>query len=297
MSDTRPQLRAAFGNHPIGDVLRSGAVDDPRVRLAHEAVSPIHKAFAPMVTDQAYDVSELAIVTGLQAIGYDHPITLMPVVLAARFQRGCLVTRSADPIDARHLRGRRVGVRAYTQTTGFWVRTHLAEDYRIASQDVAWVTQNPAHVPEYQDPTFVERTLRGSLEDALRAGQIDAAIFGNDLPVGDEFVPVIDRPDERDREWFGANGYAPINHLVAVSTSVIDAHPEAVVGALDLLVRAEELAAGCTDGARLTMSGLERLRGPVDAIARACYDQGMLPRPLSSDEVFGPITDLLAQHS
>jgi L-cystine uptake protein TcyP (sodium:dicarboxylate symporter family) len=145
-----------------------------------------------MVRQQAYDVSELAIVTALQAIAFGHPVVILPVVVAARFQRRCLITLSSRALaDPRELRGQRVGVRAYTQTTGFWIRSHLAEDYDLAAGDMEWVTQDEAHVPEYADPPFVHRTLSGGLVDALRAGEIDAAILGNDLPSGDEFAPVI----------------------------------------------------------------------------------------------------------
>lgn len=86
-------------------------------------IDPIHAAFAPMVRDLAFDPSELAIVSALQVLAYERPITLLPLVPNARFQRKCLVGyRPRGLVDPAALRGQAVGVRAYTQTTGVWVR-------------------------------------------------------------------------------------------------------------------------------------------------------------------------------
>jgi 4,5-dihydroxyphthalate decarboxylase len=287
-------LRTALGRHPVGAVLRGGGLTEPGVELAFADVEPIHRAFAPMVRQQAYDVSELAIVTALQAIAFGHPVVILPVVVAARFQRRCLITLSSRSLaDPRELRGKRVGVRAYTQTTGFWIRSHLAEDYDLAAGDLQWVTQDEAHVPEYDDPPFVQRTLSGGLVDALRAGEIDAAILGNDLPSGDEFTPVIDDAADRDHYWYVKHGYVPVNHLMCVSAPVLEREPDTVRAAWRLLVRAEEQAAAASpDTPRVTMTGIEGLTGPVSEIAAACFAQGLLPRPLTTDEVFGPAMQL-----
>jgi 4,5-dihydroxyphthalate decarboxylase len=292
-------LRIALGDHAIGDLMRGGEFIDPRVDLEFVRVDPIHRAFAPMVREQAYDISELAIVSALQAVAYDHPVVVLPIVPASRFQRKCLISHRSNPItDPTQLRGRRVGVRAYTQTTGFWVRSHLAEDFGVAADESHWVTQEGAHVPEYRDPPFVDPTWPGSLVDALRFGSIDAVILGNDLPSGDEFVPVFDHAAERDRVWYDVHGYAPINHVVVVATSTLQREPEAVRAAYGLLSHAEGTAAHAAamaspDAPRLTMSGLDRLTGPIEEIAAACFEQGLLPRPLTAEDVLGPARRLL----
>jgi len=82
-----------------------------------------------MVRRAAYDLCELAIVTAFQALDHGRPIVLLPVVVAARMQRGCLIALSSKgTIDPRDLVGKRIGVRAYAQTTGMWVRAALRED-------------------------------------------------------------------------------------------------------------------------------------------------------------------------
>jgi len=143
----RPVLRSVLKTYPHTAAVKSGALQSPDVDLQFIEVEPVHKAFAPMVRTAAYDLSELAIVTYLQALAYGRPVVLLPIVVASRMQRGCLIY---DPrhgkLEPRDLTDKTIGVRAYTQTTGMWVRAHLAEDYDLPIERMHWVTRDPAHV-------------------------------------------------------------------------------------------------------------------------------------------------------
>src|SRR5579859_214349 len=152
--------------------------------LDFEDVEPIHRAFAPMAREQKFDVSEMAIVTAIMALAYGKPLVILPVTLAARFQHHTMIGRAKDrPATPEGMRGRRVAVRAYSQTTGVWIRGILQNDYGVAPDAMKWVTQEGAHVSEYKDPPWVERTdPKHKLTDLLAGGEVDAAIFGNDLP-------------------------------------------------------------------------------------------------------------------
>ena len=199
--------------------LKNGALKSDQVVLDFTEISPIHEAFAPMVRESKFDISELAIVTALQAVAFKRPVVLLPVVVASRYQRGCLISyRPHGEVKPEQLRGKRIGVRSYTQTTGMWVRAHLVEDYGLATPDIRWVTHDPAHVEQYQDPPFVEHPAHGKgLLDMLHEGDIDAAIFGNDLPLGDDYVPLIADAKAKDLAWAQQHGFVPINHVVAAS--------------------------------------------------------------------------------
>jgi 4,5-dihydroxyphthalate decarboxylase len=288
-------LSTALGTYPHTRAIKSGALASADVVLDFIEAEPIHKAFAPMVRRQAYDLSELAIVTAIQAVAFGKPIVLLPAVVASRLQRGCIIARRSDgKIDPLTLAGRRIGVRAYTQTTGMWVRAALNEDYGLATQDVSWVTHDPAHVEEYGDPAFVIHEDSGkSLPDQLRDGDIDAAILGNDLPKGDEFVPVI--PDHRavDQAWVARHGFMPINHVVVASRAAFEAKPEALRAAYRLLregaARAER-PAGAPD---VTLFGLEALREPLAFIVAECLRQQLIGQRLDVDEMLAPAVALL----
>lgn len=281
-------LKAVLGTYPHTAALKSGALRSDEVTLDFVEVEPVHKAFAPMVRRAEYDLSELAIVTALQAKAYGRPIMVLPAVVASRLQRGCLIHhRDHGPVTPRDLAGAKVGVRAYTQTTGLWVRAHLAEDYGLAAGDIRWVTSDPAHVEDYADPPFVEHVPADrSLPDRLRAGEIRAAILGNDLPEGEEFAPVIADHAAVDRAWVARHGFMPINHMVVVGEAAARRQPQAVRAAYALLRRAAAEAPAPADGLSRTMFGFDRLRDAVGLTLETCADQRLLPRRLSVDEVF-----------
>jgi 4,5-dihydroxyphthalate decarboxylase len=288
-------LHTVLKTTALSTPLKNGALKSDRVVLDFTEITPIHKAFAPMVRDATFDISELAIVTALQAIAFKRPIVLLPVVVASRFQRGCLVSyRPHGDVKPEQLRGKRIGVRSYTQTTGMWVRAHLVEDYGLATPDIRWITHDLAHVEQYQDPRFVEHPAHDkSLLDILHDGDIDAAIFGNDLPEGDDYVPVIADAKAKDLNWAQQHGFVPINHVVVASAEICKREPLAVRAAYDLLAKAENQQVATSVGPRKTLSGFESLSGPLEWIIDACLEQALLPRKLSLEEVLGPARALL----
>src|SRR5579863_1968887 len=113
------ELTIALGDYPHLQALKSGRVSSSLAKLDFAAVAPISRAFAPMVRELKYDVCEMAIATFLQAKAYGKKLCLLPIVTFARFQESALLCRAAGDIRGpADLRGRRVGVRAYSQTTG-----------------------------------------------------------------------------------------------------------------------------------------------------------------------------------
>src|SRR5579872_5275438 len=102
-------LTAAIGAYPHTEALKAERVASDLVKLEFADISPINRAFAPMVRERRFDVSEMAIATFLQAKAYGARLTLLPIAVAARFQEQALL-RLADsdirsPAD---LAGRRV---------------------------------------------------------------------------------------------------------------------------------------------------------------------------------------------
>lgn len=290
-------LRTVLKSYPHTDAIRRGELTDPDVTFDIQDVHPVHKAFAPMVRAEAYDLCELAVVTALQAFAYDRPVVLLPVVVASRFQRGCIIARRVDGVASpAELAGKRVGVRSYTQTTGMWVRAHLAEDAGLRVQDVSWLTQDPPHVEQYTDPAWVTRVPKNqSLEDMLRSGEIDAAILGNDLPQGDEFVPVIGDASGKDAAWWNEHHFMPVNHMVVAGRTAASSHPEAIRAAFDLLRKADARVGRKPGEPSPTLFGFERLRKPLELIIDTCLTQGLLPRRLTVDEIFAPARTILGR--
>jgi 4,5-dihydroxyphthalate decarboxylase len=292
----RLTLTAAIGATAWRDGLQRAQDVASGLRLSFVDISPIHRAFAPMVREQKFDVCELAIVTALQGFAYGKPLVILPVAMAARFQQSCLIARRADvPVSVSALRGRRIGVRAYTQTTGVWLRGVLQNDYGVAPDSVRWVTQEGAHVAEYRDPAWVEPRAEhaaplASLPDLLRRGDIDAAILGNDLPDDPDFVPVIAAPEAAAQAWYAAHGVVPINHLLVVRKEIATMHPQAIHDLWRMLSLARPRGSSAPDMAPI---GVEAHRRPLKLLLRYCEQQQLLPRRLDVDEIFADAIGLL----
>lgn len=298
--DGRTILTAAIGAKPWRERLATVQAEDPGFGLEFAEISPIHRAFAPMARHQAYDVAEMAIVTILQALSYGKPLIVLPVTLAARFQQRCLIRRADDPRPVAALAGGRIAVRAYSQTTGMWLRGILQNDYGITPDAVHWVTQEGAHLAEYHPPAWVGTAPVGTtLPDLLRAGRVDAAILGNDLPDDPAFAPVLPDPDQAARDWYARHRIVPINHMMVVRRDVAEARPEAIRALWRAIGRAKPAPAGIDpdgidpDGIDMAPLGIANNRRAMETVIGYCIQQSLLPQPLDVDVVFAGARDLL----
>jgi len=286
MSQQPRALKTAIGRTKYTEPLFTGAVASSSLRLAFEPFETISRAFAPMVRNQAFDVSELAIATFLQARAAEKPIVLLPIVLAARFQEAALLCLKDSPLRGpSDLRGRRIGVRAYSQTTGVWLRGVLEDAHGVRPQDVQWLTFEGAHVAEYCDPPWVKRAAAGQdLLKLLRAGELDAVIVGNDVPDSEDLRQVFPDAKAAGEAFFERHGFIPVNHLLTVRRDIAEREP-AVVAELLRLFR--ELKAAHPAEARDPRPIGRKAIDPAIALAvRYCLSQGLLTRPLSLDEVW-----------
>ncbi len=280
-----PILRTALGIYGHTEPLRSGAVASSSLRLDFATVSPISRAFAPMVQEARFDVCEMAIATALQARAYGKPLVLLPVTMAARFQEGALLCRADSAVGGpADLAGRRVGVRAYSQTTGMWLRGILRDDHGVQPQDVRWVTFEHAHVAEYEDPPWATRALPGQdMLAMLRAGELDAAIFGNDVPDDPALRPVFPDPVAGGEAFWRKHGFVPVNHLVTVTRSLADTRPDLVA---ELLRMFQAARPDNLPGRGTLPMGRAALQPAIDLALRYCAEQGLLPGRLDAHAVW-----------
>lgn len=288
-------LTAALKKYPYTEGLISGEIAAPDLRLDCQVVEPIHRAFAPMARTQAYDVSEMAIVTYLQAKAYGKPLIMLPSVLAARLQQGCIVyNKRRGPLSVSDLPGARVGVRAYTQTTGMWVRAILDGTYGVASDKIEWITFEGGHLEEYRDPAFVTHAPAGKkMLQMLLDGELDAAIFGNDLPDHDDIAPLIPDPAGADKLWYEQHGFYPTNHVAVMRRDIAIAHSHAVRGVYQLLRRGKDATADPAAVRKRVPDGIEAMCDALELIIRHCERQQLLPRKIGVDEVFADSLEFL----
>lgn len=246
-------------------------------------VRPVHKASRGFVNDSDVDVCEIAIVTLLQAAAYDKPVVLLPVTTLGRFQHQTLVTMSGWPVG--DVAGHSVGVRSWSQTTGVWVRGFLTEQYGIDLREIDWVTYEDGHVDAYTDPSWVRRAPAGSrLQADFLEGRLDFGIMGNELPDDARIRTAVADPYETAEKWAARVGFAPVNHVMAVSAAAARAHAPAICAMYDAM--RETAAATPADGpVDLSPMGFAALRGPAAKAAAYALEQEVLPRPVTYDDL------------
>ena len=279
------RLRTLLGDHSCTAALKNGAIKSDLIEFDFAQYSPTNKGFKPMVREAAFDVSEMAIVTYLMAKSFGKPMVLLPSVVLARFQHAyALYNAKQGALKPADLNGKRVGIRSFTTTTGAWLRGILANDYGVDLDSIDWITFEDAHVAEFVDTT--KRAPAGKqIIQMLIDGELDAVLGEkSDHP---DLKPLFADVVAEEEIWFAKHKVVPINHMVVVSRTLSEQHPD-VVGEVHRLLAesaAASSAAPCFDRDRMQRS----LRLIIDYSAQ----QKLIPRAFAVDELFDGVTRAL----
>jgi len=280
-------LRIAIGDYPHTLPLKRGEITSPWLKLDFVEVKPMHTAFKPMVREHAYDASEMALVTAIQAKAYGKGLTLLPAAMLSRFQHGTVLYNSArGKLTPADLPGKRIGVRSYSQTTGVWIRGILENDYNIDLSSAQWVTFEDGHVAEAKEPPGVIRAKRGAdITQMLLDGELDAAIYGAAMPNDARLKSLIPDPDAAARDWYAKHHLVPVNHMVVVTDELARATPQAVAE-LYRMLEAGKKAAGTAGPLDTAPFGKEANRPAVELLISYAIQQKLIPRQLATDELW-----------
>jgi len=283
------KLFTLMGSYPNAIALKDGKISSDLVEFDFADVKVSNTAFKPLVREARFDLAEVAIVTFLQAKYYGKPYALIPATVVGR---GQLHTIAYNPerghLKPGDLNGKTLGVRAYTQTTGVWVRGILAEDYGVDLNSINWVTFEEGHVAEYQDPPNVRRAPEGKqLVQMLIDGEIDAAIVGDKFP-DPRLKPLIPNPEAANQAWSQRHGGVPINHMLVIREQLAQARPDVVREVYRLFRQAKEVSFAQTGVPELDplRFGVESNRRSLEIVIGFAVKQGLLPHRFTVDELF-----------
>ena len=287
------RLKTLLGDHPTTLALKRGEVASPRVALDIADVPQAFVAFKRVVRDLEFDVAELAIVTYLMAKAHGKPYVLLPVVVLSRFQHPFLVYNAArGELRPGDLKGKRIGIRSYSVTTTMWLRGVLMNDHGLDIDSVKWLTTEEAHVAEFRDPPNVQRAPAGrDLLSMLLDGELDAIVLGDKTLNDPRLKRLIPDPDQAAQEWHARNRAIQINHMVVVKDTVTKSHPDAVREVYRLLRDSKRLAPPPAVGALdMTPIGVEQNRRNLEVAIDYVYQQRLIPRRFTVDELFDDVT-------
>ncbi|MFF1398541.1 ABC transporter substrate-binding protein [Streptomyces sp. NPDC058287] len=239
------KLSTVLGDYPHVRALLDGTAIVAGHQIEEVEVRPVIGAYRRMIRDLEFDVCELAPVSYLMARQAGVPLTAIPVFLNRRFHHGDIQCGAHSGIRVpRDLEGRRVGVRAYSVSTGVWARGVLTEEYGVDIDKITWVVDDDDHV-EGRTPSNVERvTDNRSLGELLRAGEIDAAFTGNagtgragaprsgwtataepQTTLGDAPYPLFPEADVLASDHYVRTGVYPLHSLIALRSDLVARDP------------------------------------------------------------------------
>src|ERR1700746_3761324 len=240
-----PRLKIAIADYATPRALKSCALPLKDIDADFVEVVPIIGAYRRMVRDLEFDICEMAPTTYMIARALGAPFVALPIFLMRRFHHGGFVVRPESGIKLpKELEGKKVGVRAYSVTTGVWTRGIFINEYGLDSSKVTWVVDDEEHVTALKLPPNVVHAPDGkSLQSMMKAGEIQAGFTG---PAGvgragppisgwdkagaaagaaDTYPELIANVEKVEADWFRRSGIYPIHGLIVVKDEHIKRHP------------------------------------------------------------------------
>ena len=281
-----------MGDYPHTHALHAGSVKSSCASLDIAPVAVPATAFARTVAME-FDISELSLITFLQAKTYGRKLVLLPAVNLSRFQHPFLMYDSTRGVmTPKDLEGARVGVRLFTATTPSWLRGILADDYGVDVNKIKWFAWQKPNVPEWRDPPNVTMIPQQDLKEMLLRGDVDAIQAD---PIDDPRIKtVIADPAAAAKAWQAKhNGAIQINHRVVVKEELTRSDPDSVREVWRLMAESKRAAKESARDAAFTPFGLEANRHNMEIVIDYAFRTGMIPRRFTVDELFNDITATL----
>jgi 4,5-dihydroxyphthalate decarboxylase len=301
-------LTIALGNYGLTKPIKRAGVDFGPLNLKFVEVEQIVPMMRRMCRGLEFDICEMAFTTYVCARAAGLPFTAIPLFVTRNFHHWAIFYNEKSGIRTpKDLEGRKVGVnRGYTVTTGLWARGILQSEYGVDLDKVTWVPTDDEHVLGFTYPANVDTSYRGKpMKELLLSGVVDAALgeVGVEAP---EIKPLIPDAQNAAFGYFRKTGIYPINHGVVVKNSVLKDDP----GIADELTRAFEIAKAeyvknlkgnemtswdraATVNATVVGDpfpfGIEKNRKALEAITQFAFDQKVIPRKYSVEELFAPV--------
>src|ERR1700691_6770829 len=166
----QPRLKIAIADYGHTRAVKSATVPIEGVDADFIQVVPIIGAFRRMVRDLEFDVCEMAPTTYMIARARGAPYIALPIFLMRRFHHGGFVVRPDAGIrKPKDLEGKKVGVRAYSVTTGVSTRGIFVNEYDLNSSKVTWLVDDEEHVSTLRLPPNVVHAPEGkSLQSMMK---------------------------------------------------------------------------------------------------------------------------------
>lgn len=317
-----PTLSMAVATYGCTAAVKNGDIPIKGIEVKNVEISPIIAAFRRMVRDLEFDICELAPTTYVIAKAAGVPITALPIFLSRRFHHsGFQVRGDAGISEPKDLEGKKVGVRAYSVTTGVWTRGILMNEYGVDNDRIQWVVDDEEHVTSLKLPPNVSHAPQGkSLSSMMANGEIHAG-FASRAGIGRTGAPtagweaaskdtpvyreLFDNAAALEAAWYRKTGVYPVHGCIVVRNDVLERHAFLADALFDAFETAKQqwltkLHSGDANvldrdkyadimpvvGSDPLPNGLEPNRATIETLVNYAWQQKLIPRRVPIEELF-----------
>ncbi len=323
------KLSLAISSNPRTWPIVDGRVKVEGVDFVRTVLGPA-EMFWRQLGFAEFDASEMSMseLMMIRARGDDRFVGV-PVFTTRRFYHvGILVRKDARIDSPAALKGKRIGVPEYVQTSALWTRGVLENEFGVAPTDLTFFMErvparSHAGAIGFKPPpgvTINQIPPEKSIGSMMLTGELDACMSYNrrhndlidrssaDLENHPDIKPLFPDSAAEAIRYYQATGIYPINHGMVVKRAVLEREPWVVTNLLKAFNQANDivdrerrehvayhLETGLVPAAyreplatRLVKHGLQANRAVLEVAAKYSHQQGLTPRVMKMEELFAP---------
>jgi 4,5-dihydroxyphthalate decarboxylase len=330
MAEGRLQLSIALSDNDRTRPLIDGTVKPEGIDLYTTVVHP-SEMFWRQLKYADFDISEMSVSSLLIAASRgDFRWAAIPVfTFRMFFHTRALIRLDRGIRTPQDLRGKRVAVPEYQQTSAIWSRGILQHEFGVDARDVEWFMERTPDMSHGGSTGFTppegvrlnrippstnigEMMARGELDATLlyltNTNLVDRSTVDlSKVPEVGYLFPDVQAEGQR---YYRKTGIYPINHTLVVKRELLDKHPWLALNLYSAFLRAktevtrrahqalgpwlEVGALGPEAEAGFKADplayGVKAARPVLDTVAQYLHEQGLTDRRVAVDEVFAKTT-------
>ena len=321
------KLSLAITSNPRTRSIIDGRVKPAGIDFTMTVLGPA-EMFWRQLSFAEFDVSELSMseLMMIRARADDRFIGV-PVFTTRRFYHTGIFVRKDAKIDSpAALKGKRIGVPEYVQTSALWTRGVLENEFGVAPKDMTFFMErvparSHAGAIGFKAPpgvTINQIPPEKSIGSMMLSGELDACMSYNqrhgdlidrssaDLENHPDVRPLFTDSAAEAVRYYKKTGTYPINHGMVVKRAVFEQSPWVVINILKAFNQANDIAEGerrehaafhLVTGlvppdyrkalaTRLITHGLKANRASLETAAKYSNQQGLTPKVMPMEELF-----------
>lgn len=324
------ELSIALPNNDRTRPLHDGRVTAKGIRLLPTAIHP-SEMFWRQLKYKEFDISEMSLSSlTIATAGGNRDWVAIPVYSAREFfHTRILVHNDSGVKSPADLKGKRVGVPEYQQTSAIWTRGVLQHEFGVAPKDMEFFMERPPEMSHggatgFKAPAGVtvhQIPQSTNIGEMLMKKELDATLLYLTDPnlVDRSRIAVADLPVHRlfpdmeteHQRYYKKTKIFPINHAIVIKREVHEKYPWVALNLYSAFLAAKKLQedearevikpyldTGLIDPKSVRAAftadpkcyGLKGSRLVVETITQYVHEQGLTPRKVAVEEIFAPST-------